>query len=165
MNDFEPLDPDGTRLVITRLYRLLEAVIFVGLGVVLSGTALYLLAGADLLICRHLFSLSLRSAAVAELIEQFLLVLLVIEILYPVPVSFREQILASEPFLLIWLIAAVLGVLVIAAELFVARTKTEEAFLFLINELGMLTLFNVALVSHVIILRPKGDCGEDRRNV
>ncbi len=165
MNDFEPLDPDGTRLVITRLYRLLEAVIFVGLGVVLSGTALYLLAGADLLICRHLFSLSLRSAAVAELIEQFLLVLLVIEILYPVPVSFREQILASEPFLLIWLIAAVLGVLVIAADLFVARTKTEEAFLFLINELGMLTLFNVALVSHVIILRPKGDCGEDRRNV
>jgi hypothetical protein len=165
MNEFEPLDPDGTRLVITGLYRLLEAVIFVGLGVVLFGTALYLLAGADLLICRHLFSFSLRSAAVAELIEQLLLVLLVIEILYPVPVSFREQILASEPFLLIWLIAAVLGVLVIAAELFVARTKTEEAFLFLINKLGMLTLFNVALVSHVIILRPKGDCGEDRRNV
>ncbi len=46
MNDFKPLVPEGTRMVITRVCRLLEYVIFVGLRVVLAGTALHLLTGA-----------------------------------------------------------------------------------------------------------------------
>lgn len=87
----EPLVNDRTRLIITRVFRLLEDVIFVGLGVLLAGSALYLLASACSHFVHHLFALSLTGSAVIELIEQFLLVLLVVEILYTVQVSFREH--------------------------------------------------------------------------
>lgn len=105
------------------------------------------------------------SAAVVEQIEQLLLVLLVVEILYPVQISFREQCLASESFLLIGLIKALRRVLVIMTELSEARTKTEKAFRFLMIELGMLTPLIVALVSSMIRLRRNGDRWEDLRNV
>ncbi len=165
MTDSEPLVPDRTRLVITRVFRLLEDVIFVGLGALLASTALYLLTAATLSFGRHLFTLSLTQAAAVELIEQLLLVLLVVEILYTVQVSFREHTLAPEPFLLIGLIAAVRRVLVITAELAEARSKTEDAFRFLMIELGVLTLLIVALVASVMMLRRKGDRGEVRRDV
>ena len=105
------------------------------------------------------------SAAVVEQIEQLLLVLLVVEILYPVQISFQEQCLASESFLLIGLIKALRRVLVIMTELSEARTKTEKAFRFLMIELGMLTPLIVALVSSMIRLRRNGDRWEDLRNV
>lgn len=105
------------------------------------------------------------SAAVVEQIEQLLLVLLVVEILYPVQISFREQCLAQESFLLIGLIEAHRRVLVIMAELSEARTKTEKAFRFLMTELGMLTPLIVALVSSMMRLRRNGDRWEDLRNV
>ena len=164
MKDAEPLVPDRTRLVITGVFRLLEDVIFVGLGVLLAGTALYMLTAATISFGQHQFSLTLTSSAVVELIEQLLLVLLVVEILYTVQVSFREHTLAPEPFLLIGLIAAVRRVLVITAELAEARSKTEEAFRFLMIELGVLTLLIVALVMSVVMLRRKGDRGEVRAN-
>ncbi len=165
MTDSEPLVPDRTRLIITRVFRLLEDVIFVGLGVLLAGSALYMLTASALSFGQHLFALTLTPAAVVELIEQLLLVLLVVEILYTVQVSFREHTLAPEPFLLIGLIAAVRRVLVITAELAEARSKTEEAFRFLMIELGVLTLLILALVASVVMLRRKGDRGEVRRDV
>jgi len=165
MIDSDPLVPDRTRLFITSVFRLLEDVIFVGLGVLLAGTALYVLTAAAISFGRHLFALSLTPVAVVELIEQLLLVLLVVEILYTVQVSFREHTLAPEPFLLIGVIAAVRRVLVITAELAEARAKTEEAFRFLMIELGVLTLLILALVASVMMMRRKFDRGEVRRNV
>jgi uncharacterized membrane protein (DUF373 family) len=149
----EPLVDDRTRKVITRVFRLLEDVIFVGLGVLLAGTALYLLVAAVVDFGSHLLNLSLTGGAVVKLVEELLLVLLVVEILYTVQVSFREHTLAPEPFLLIALIAAVRRVLVITAELAEAKNKTEEVFRFLMIELGVLTLLIVALVASVMMLR------------
>jgi uncharacterized membrane protein (DUF373 family) len=149
----EPLVDDRTRKVITRVFRLLEDVIFVGLGVLLAGTALYLLVAAVVDFGTHLVNLSLNGGAVVKLVEELLLVLLVVEILYTVQVSFREHTLAPEPFLLIALIAAVRRVLVITAELAEAKNKTEEVFRFLMIELGVLTLLIVALVASVMMLR------------
>jgi len=149
----EPMVSDRTRTIITRVFRLLEDVIFVGLGVVLAGTALYLLTAATIDFGHHLFALSLNGTAVVQLIEELLLVLLVVEILYTVQVSFREHTLAPEPFLLIGLIAAVRRVLVITAELAESRNKTEELFRFLMIELGVLTLLIVSLVVSVTMLR------------
>ncbi len=149
----EPLVDDRTRTIITRVFRLLEDVIFVGLGVLLAGTALYLLVAAAIDFGGHVRSLSLTGSAVIKLIEELLLVLLVVEILYTVQVSFREHTLAPEPFLLIGLIAGVRRVLVITAELADKQNQQMERFQFLMIELGVLTLLIVALVASVSMLR------------
>jgi uncharacterized membrane protein (DUF373 family) len=144
---------DRTRTVITRMFRLLEDVIFVGLGTLLAGTALYLLVSAVVHFGKHLLALSLTGQAVITLIEELLLVLLVVEILYTVQVSFREHTLAPEPFLLIGLIAAVRRVLVITAEQAEIKNKAEEVFRYLMVELGVLTVLILCLVASVVMLR------------
>ncbi len=149
----EPLVTDRTRTVITRVFRLLEDVIFVGLGVLLAGTALYLLLAAAIDFGKHLMALNLGGPEVIKLIEELLLVLLVVEILYTVQVSFREHTLAPEPFLLIGLIAGVRRVLVITAELADKQNQKLEPFQFLMIELGVLTLLILALVASVMMLR------------
>jgi len=149
----EPMVSDRTRTVITRVFRLLEDVIFVGLGVLLAGIALYLLVAALIDFSHNLMDLSLTGQAAVKLIEELLLVLLVVEILYTVQVSFREHTLAPEPFLLIGLIASVRRVLVITAELPELGTQSEQKFSFLMIELGVLTGLIVALVASVMMLR------------
>lgn len=151
----EPLVDDRTRRAVTRVFRLFEDVIFVGLGLLLAGCALYLLIAASGRFLHHLSELSLTVTNVVELIEKLLLILLVVEILYTVQVSFREHTLAPEPFLLIGLIAAVRRVLVITAELAEQRTISEDVFRHLMIELGVLTMLILALVSSVMMLRRK----------
>jgi hypothetical protein len=46
--------------------------------------------------------------SIVGLLDQLLLVLLIVELLYTVHVSFREHVLTAPPFLLVALIAAVL---------------------------------------------------------
>jgi len=152
----EPVVTDRARVLIARIFRFLEDVIFVGLAIVLSGIALYLLAAATGDFGKHLYALSLSGSAVVVLIEELLLVLLVVEILYTVQVSFKEHTLAPEPFLLIGLIAAVRRILVITAELAETRNKEEEAFRFLMIELGVLTFLIISLVASVTMLRRRG---------
>jgi uncharacterized membrane protein (DUF373 family) len=149
----EPLVGDRTRRAVTRVFRLFEDVIFVGLGLLLAGCALYLLVAASGRFLHHIYELSLTVGNVVELIEKLLLILLVVEILYTVQVSFREHTLAPEPFLLIGLIAAVRRVLVITAELAEQRTISEVVFRHLMIELGVLTVLILALVSSVMMLR------------
>jgi uncharacterized membrane protein (DUF373 family) len=144
---------DMARRVIAQVFRLLEDVIFVGLGVLLAGTALYLLIASGIGFAKHLIALNLTGVAVVALIEELLLVLLVVEILYTVQISFREHTLAPEPFLLIGLIAAVRRVLVITAELAEPRNKTAEVFQFLMVEMVVLTVLIFALVASVMMLR------------
>lgn len=158
----KPLVDDRIRNTISRIFGLLEDVIFVGLGVLLAGTSLYLLIAAIFDFGRHVYELSLSGRAVVNLIEQLLLILLVVEILYTVQVSFREHTLAPEPFLLIGLIASVRRVLVITAELPELGNTTSEAFQFLIIELGVLTFLIVALVISVVQLRRRPGEGVSR---
>jgi uncharacterized membrane protein (DUF373 family) len=160
----EPFVDDRTRRTITRVFRLFEDVIFVGLGLMLASCALYLLAAAAGRFAEHVFRLTLNGAAVVDLIEQLLLILLVVEILYTVQVSFREHALAPEPFLLIGLIAAVRRVLVITAELAESRNNSEQVFRFLMIELGVLTGLILALVASVVMLRRKSGPAEVRRH-
>jgi len=160
----EPMVNDRVRRTITRVFRLLEDVIFVGLGVLLAGTALYMLVAAAGHFGKHLFAFTLTGEAVIKLIEELLLVLLVVEILYTVQVSFREHTLAPEPFLLIGLIAAVRRVLVITAELAEPVNITEMVFQHLMIELGVLTGLIVALVLSVMMLRRRYNSPEAAPN-
>jgi len=61
-------------------------------------------------------------ASIIGLLDQLLLVLLIVELLYTVHVSFREHVLTAPPFLLVALIAAVRRILVLTAE---AKTVME----------------------------------------
>ena len=53
---------------------------------------------------------------IVPLLDRVLLILLVVEMLYTVQVSFREHALTPEPFLLIGIISAIRRVLVVTAE-------------------------------------------------
>ncbi len=163
MDTPDPPTTDRARQLIARVFRLFEDIVFVGLGLLLAGCAVYLLIAAGGQFGKHLFEQTLTTRAVVEMIERLLLILLVMEILYTVQVSFREHSLVPEPFLLIGLIAAVRRVLVITAELAESpRLDSDEIFRHLMIELGVLTGLIVALVASVVMLRRKGDRGEVR---
>ena len=155
MTSTKPLMKHRMRSSITHIFRFLEDVIFVGLGVLLAACALYLFCGVAIQFGHQIYSLDLNTTAVVELIEKLLLILLVVEILYTVQVSFRQHSLAAEPFLLIGLIAAVRRVLVITAELAEKSNQSEEIFRFLMIELGVLTILILCLVISVMLLRKR----------
>jgi uncharacterized membrane protein (DUF373 family) len=71
--------------------------------------------------------------------DQLLLILLMIEVLYTVQVSFREHVLVPEPFVLVAMIAAVRRILVLTAEFGTLMEQGEAAFRYAMIELGLLT--------------------------
>src|SRR5204863_8742832 len=90
--------------------------------------------------------------AVVGLLDRTLLVLMLVELLYTVRVSFRQQALLPEPFLIVGLIAATRRILVVTAEFSVkgeAQARFREGML----EIGLLTFMVVALVASLLMLR------------
>jgi len=129
-----------------------EDVVYVGLGVLLSAGALALLASACKTTAYALWTHSFGSQVVA-LLDQILLVLLIVELLYTVQVSFKEHGLVAEPFLVVALIAVVRRILVITAELAKLPERSEPVFRRAIWELGLLTVMILVLVSSLILLQ------------
>jgi hypothetical protein len=66
---------------------------------------------------RHNLIAGSLTTNIVALLGRVLLILLVVELLYTVQVSFREHALMPEPFLLIGLIAGIRRVLLLTAEL------------------------------------------------
>ncbi|HSE93253.1 MAG TPA: phosphate-starvation-inducible PsiE family protein [Methylomirabilota bacterium] len=87
------------------------------------------------------------------LLDRVLLILVFVEVLYTVQVSFREHALVPEPFLIVGLIAAIRRVLVLTAELAELTERGEGAFRNAIVEPGLLTALIVALVLSLVLLR------------
>ena len=90
------------------------------------------------------------------LLDRILLILLVVELLYTVQVSFREHTLIPEPFLLVGLIAAIRRVLVLTAEFSQVQEQTDELFRRFTIELVVLTFLIIALVVSLMLLRKRG---------
>jgi hypothetical protein len=84
------------------------------------------------------------------------LILLLVELLYTVQISFREHGLIPEPFLLVGLIAAIQRVLVLTAEFAQVHDEPETVFKHFIIELVVLTVLIVALVVSLVLLRKRG---------
>ena len=139
---------DGIAKQFTRV----EDVVYIGLGILLAGCALALLIAAVIE-----FVSSLTGGAfpdrVVGILDRILLVLLIVEILYTVQVSFREHALVPEPFLIVGLIAAIRRVLVLTAEFKDLMKAGDEAFRNGMFELGLLALLIVALVASLVLLR------------
>ena len=138
-----------------RAFTLVEDVVYLGLGVLLGGSALALLISSGSNFVQNLLARSLTSNIV-PLLDRLLLILLVVELLYTVQVSFREHGLIPEPFLLVGLIAGIRRILVLTAEFAQIKEQTDVVFQHLIVELAVLTFLIVALVVSLVLLRKRG---------
>ena len=129
-----------------------EDVVYVGLGILLAIAALALLATAlqniSSAIWHHVLFRQLDSV-----LDEILLVLLIIELLYTVQVSFREHTLLPEPFLVVALIAVVRRVLVVIAQVPKVPEAGDAVFRHYMYELSVLGLMVLALVVSLVMLQ------------
>jgi hypothetical protein len=129
-----------------------EDLVYIELGVLLAGSALVLLGAGAFNFWQGLMEGTL-SQDIVTLLDRILLILMIIEILYTVQVSFREHTLAAEPFLIVGLIAAIRRILVLTAEFSRLLEMGDVAFRNAMIELGLLTVMVVALVASLFMLR------------
>jgi hypothetical protein len=141
------------RVWVARAFTAVEDVVYIGLGLLLTGSALTLLVTGAINFGRNVVD---GKPHIIELLDRGLLILLIVELLYTVQVSFREHALVPEPFLLVGLISAIRRVLILTAEFGEMREKTEIGAQYFIIELGVLTVLIVALVVSLVILRKSG---------
>jgi len=140
------------RTVISQGFTRVEDVVYVGLGLLLAVGALALLVEGATGFVRSLAGGTLGVRVIA-LLDQILLILMIVEILYTVQVSFREHALVPEPFLVVGLIAATRRILVVTAEFGDLVERGDLAFRNAMIELGVLTGMIVALVASLVLLR------------
>jgi uncharacterized membrane protein (DUF373 family) len=142
------------RAWVALVFTAVEDVVYVGLGLLLAGCSLALLVSGLINFGQNLMAGSLTTNVVA-LLDRVLLILLVVELLYTVQVSFREHALVPEPFLLVGLIAGIRRVLLLTAELAHVHEQPEAVFQHFIVELLVLTVLIVALVISLVLLRKR----------
>ena len=135
-----------------RALSLTEDVVYVGLGVLLAVSAVALLVATFKTVGYSLVNRSM-TGQLASVLDQILLVLLIIELLYTVQVSFREHGLLVEPFLVVALIAVIRRILVITAELTKLPEQSQQVFQRAMFELGLLSVMILILVSSLILLQ------------
>jgi len=144
-----------TRTWIARGFGLVEDIVYVGLGLLLAGSSVSLLVDGVVTFAQQLGSGTVLINTVG-LLDRILTILLVIELLYTVQVSFREHAVVPEPFLLVGLIAAIRRVLLLTAEFGHVGNQSEITFQHFVIELGTLTVLIVALAFSLVLLRKRG---------
>src|ERR1039457_6279920 len=92
-------------------------------------------------------------AQIIPLPDRILLLLLVVELLYTVQVSFRQHAVTPEPFLLVGLIAAIRRVLILTAEF--GQATGQAAPTQLVPELAVLSALLMAIALSLFVLRRK----------
>lgn len=142
----------ATRTIVIRGLDLVEDVVYIGLGTILSIAAIALLVVVFKSFVAALLSRGLTGQTVG-LLDQILLILLVVELLYTVQVSFREHGLTAEPFLVVALIAVIRRILVITAEVSKLPEAAGEVFRHTMLELGLLTVMVLVLVGSLMMLQ------------
>lgn len=159
------LIPGQTRFkrIVGSALDLVEDVVYIGLGVLLASAAVWLLFSAGWTFVHELVANTLSSQLIG-LLDQILLVLLILELLYTVQVSFREHSLVTEPFLIIALIATVRKLLVLTAQI-PQSDLSNDAFHRTIVELSLLSGMVVVLVVSLILLRRQAGVHKDEPHV
>jgi uncharacterized membrane protein (DUF373 family) len=151
----QPEPESRAKRAVARAFSVVEDVVYIGLGLLLAGSSIILLATGVIAFGQSLVSGSFAETIVA-LLDRILLILLFVELLYTVQVSFREHALVPEPFILVGLIAAIRRILVLTAEFAEIVDKPDIVFRHFIIELGALTFLIVTLVFSLFLLRRSG---------
>jgi phosphate starvation-inducible membrane PsiE len=98
-----------------RAFHQVEIVAYILLGLLLAVAAVLGMGGTAMLLL-HSFQANAEADSLVIAIDRLLFVLMMIEILHTVRVSFRSGTLVAEPFLVVGLIASIRRVLVITLE-------------------------------------------------
>jgi phosphate starvation-inducible membrane PsiE len=139
---------------IAQVFTLVEDVVYIGLGAVLAVSAVVLLGDGILGFGRHVVAATVPGQMVA-LLDRVLLILMIVEILYTVQVSFREHSLAPEPFLIVGLIAVTRRMLVRTAEVAELAAEGGQSYTHALVELALLTGMVLVLVVALVIIRKR----------
>jgi uncharacterized membrane protein (DUF373 family) len=146
--------PGPGRRGLARLFTLVEDAAYLGLGILLTACAAVALFNAAAAFLGIVGTPSVEGLVMV--LDRLLLVLMIVELLYTVKVSFREHTLVPEPFLIVGLIAATRRILVVTAQFAVLAEKPNDlAFRSALWELGLLTVLVVALVGSLWMLRER----------
>ena len=145
-----PTVPAPTRKLIARAFAAVEDLVYIGLGLALAVSAVALLISTAVSFGTRIFAGDLI-ANIVPLLDRILLILLIVELLYTVQVSFREHAVTPEPFLLVGLIAAIRRVLVLTAEFGGAGAGAPPPQL--VPELAVLSALIVAIALSLFVLR------------
>jgi uncharacterized membrane protein (DUF373 family) len=143
----------AARAWIARAFTAVEDIVYIGLGLLLACSALTLLVTGAWDFGKSVLA---EKASMITLLDRILLILLIVELLYTVQVSFREHALIPEPFLLVGLISGIRRVLVLTAELGEVREKSASVAQQFVIELGVLTVLILALAISLVLLRKRG---------
>ena len=146
--------PHPVRRHVVNSFAMVEDVVYVGLGVLLAAAAVFLLISGGVLFVQLLTGGELGNRIV-DVLDRLLLILLIIELLYTVQVSFREHGLVAEPFLVVGLIAAVRRILVLTAQVPKLPEASEPVFRHALIELGLLTVMVLVLVASLTLLQKR----------
>jgi uncharacterized membrane protein (DUF373 family) len=142
----------SARSGIARGFSIVEDVVYLGLGLLLAAIVALLLASSFVSFARSAVGWTI-AANITELLDQILLVLLLVELLYTVQVSFREHALVPEPFLLVGLISVIRRVLVLTAIMGEKTENHAQAMQPLVPELAVLAALILVLAISLLLLR------------
>jgi uncharacterized membrane protein (DUF373 family) len=148
----EAPDADDARGWVSRVFTWIEDGVYIGLSVLLALSALALLGHTANAFVRELIGGGLP-VAIISLLDRLLLVLMIVELLYTVQVSFREHALVPEPFLIVGLVAATRRILVLTAEFPDLQGEGDAVVRIAMIELALLTVMILVLVISLRLLR------------
>jgi uncharacterized membrane protein (DUF373 family) len=135
-----------------------EQVVSIAIGVFLTIAAVAALAGAAIALWNGLVHWT-GGAAVFEVVDQLLFVLMLVEILHTVRRSIESHELACEPFLIVGLIATVRRILVVTLQSSDTGLKggaPPPPFDHTMIELGVLAALTLVLIGSIYIARKSG---------
>ena len=139
---------------ITLWFSRAEDAIYIGLGLLLTAIAFTLLITEIVYFGQYVSTMSL-SENIVFLLDRILLIIIFVEVLYTVQVSFRQHILQPEPFLVVGLIAVTRRILVLTAEMSKLAKEAQTSFYNAMIELGLLTVLTISLVLCLHMLRQR----------
>ena len=142
-----------------RVFTIVENVVYIGLGIVLAGSAFGLLVVG---VVEFIQGVVADAPRLILLLDRMLLVLLILELLYTVRVSFQRHAIFPEPFLLVGLISAIRRVLVLTAEFGESPDKSVTAVQAFCLEIAVLTAMILALaISHMLLRKRSASNGAE----
>jgi uncharacterized membrane protein (DUF373 family) len=141
-----------------RLFEQIEGALAIGIGVLLSLAALLALTGAATLVWNGTIEWP-QTRSLFGIVERLLFVLMLVEILHTVRASIQSHVLASEPFLVVGLIATIRRILVVTLETSDRPTETAvppgaiASFDHAMIELSVLGLLTLVLAVAIYLSR------------